>query len=115
MVRLLLILLMLLLLPAPLMAFDEFGAAAYDYPSRWGTVTFKHLAHQKRIGDCKVCHHQGVELGGCGNCHGVIPQLPLFKDVLHKSCSACHWKKYGPTECSGCHDPERLDEAVYND
>ena len=109
------LLLLLLLIPVPLMALDESGVEVFDYGSRWGAVRFQHLEHQKRVGDCRVCHHQGVEFGGCGNCHGVINKLPQFKDVLHKTCSACHWEKRGPTECSGCHDPERLDESVYKD
>lgn len=109
------LLLLLLLLPAPLLALDQPGAEAYDYASRWGAVTFRHFEHQQRSGDCKTCHHLGVALGGCADCHGVIPKLPQLKDVLHKSCSSCHWQKRGPTECSGCHDPERLDEAVYGD
>ncbi len=109
------LLLFLLLLPAPLMALEDSGYAAFDYASRWGTVTFTHLEHQKRVGNCMVCHHQGVEMGGCGNCHGVIQGLPQRKDVLHKKCITCHWKVRGPTECAGCHDPERLDERVYDD
>jgi len=110
-----LLLILLLLLPVPLMALDESGVEVFEYGSPWGAVSFKHLQHQKRASNCLVCHHQGVELGGCGNCHGVIHNLPQFKDVLHKTCIGCHWNKKGPTECSGCHDPERLDESVYKD
>lgn len=109
------LLLLLLFIPAPLMALDHLGPDAIDYPSRWGIVTFRHLAHQNRVADCRTCHHQGVEMGPCVSCHGVIPGLPLFKDILHKQCVNCHWQKRGPTECAGCHDPERLDESVYND
>ena len=109
------LLLLLLLLPAPLMALDESGVEAFEYDSRWGMVTFKHLAHQRRTSNCKVCHHLGVALGGCRDCHGTIQDLPQFTDVLHKTCTACHWNKKGPTECSGCHDPERMDESIYDD
>ncbi len=108
------LLIILLLFPVPLFALDEVGPEALDYPSKWGIVTFQHQRHQQ-YADCQACHHQGVEMGGCGNCHGVIPGLPQRKDVLHKKCLACHWQKNGPTECAGCHDPERLDESVYGD
>ena len=43
------LLFLLLLLPAPLMALDESGVEAFDYASRWGTVTFKHLKHQSHV------------------------------------------------------------------
>ena len=109
------LLILLLLLPTPLFASDGNGAESYDYPSRWGDVTFSHQRHQSRVGDCKACHHLGVELGKCGNCHGTIPDLPQLKDVLHKQCIGCHWKKNAPTECSGCHDPEHVDPSVYGD
>jgi hypothetical protein len=110
-----LLLLLLLLLPAPLLALDQAGPEALDYPSRWGIVTFKHFAHQKRVGNCRTCHHPGVEMGVCAGCHGTILGLAQRKDVLHKQCTGCHWQQQGPTECSGCHDPERLDEEVYRD
>lgn len=113
--RLLLFLLFLLFLPMPLLAQQGNGEEAYDYPSRWGNVTFDHRGHQRRIADCKSCHHLGVELGDCDSCHGVIKGLPQFKDVLHKQCITCHWHRRGPTECAGCHDPEHLDESVYDD
>ncbi len=109
------LLLLLLLLPAPLMAQENTGREVFDYASRWGMVTFNHREHQQRVGDCLICHHEGVEMGVCSNCHGVIPGLPQHKDVLHKKCINCHWKKSGPTDCAGCHDPERLDESVYGD
>lgn len=109
------LIILLLLIPASVLAQDEAGFESIDYPSKWGIVTFDHQRHQQRAADCLACHHQGVEMGVCGNCHGVIPGLPLRKDVLHKKCTSCHWQSGGPTECSGCHDPERLDESVYND
>lgn len=109
------LLLLFLFLPATLLAYEDTGFEVFDYASRWGTVTFEHQEHQTLVFDCNVCHHQGVEMGACGNCHGVIQGLPQRKDVLHKKCVQCHWQKRGPTECSGCHDPERLDESVYND
>ncbi|WP_020674713.1 cytochrome c3 family protein [Geopsychrobacter electrodiphilus] len=110
-----LLLLLFLLIPAPLLASDQTGPEAVEYPSRWGVVTFKHLSHQQRLGNCRICHHQGVEMGSCASCHGVIKGLPQLKDVLHKQCVNCHWQQHGPTECAGCHDPERLDESVYKD
>ena len=107
------LLLIILLIPAPLLALDGTGPEALDYPSRWGVVTFKHAKHQRRVSDCRTCHHLGTEMGSCVNCHGVIQGLPKLKDVLHKNCINCHWNKRGPTECAGCHDPERVDESVY--
>jgi len=112
---LILLLLLLLLLPLPLLAQDDSPPEALDYPSRWGIVTFLHQRHAERTRSCLDCHHQGVEIGACGICHGVTPRLPQRKDVLHKQCTSCHWQRGGPTECAGCHDPERLDESVFDD
>ncbi|PLX88607.1 MAG: hypothetical protein C0618_03975 [Desulfuromonas sp.] len=86
-----------------------------EYPSRWGIISFDHQEHQRRAGECTVCHHQGAEMGACNTCHGVLPTTPIHKDVLHKLCKDCHREKRGPTECAGCHDPEHVDESVFQD
>lgn len=110
-----LLLFIFLLLPVAASGQDMPAPESIDYASKWGIVTFEHQAHLQRAKDCLTCHHQGVEMGRCGNCHGVIPGLPVREDVLHKKCTQCHWTSGGPTGCSGCHDPERLDESVYDD
>lgn len=110
--------LMLLLgigLALPLSGLAVEGPDAVEYPSRWGIVTFKHQLHQQRVNDCLVCHHQGVEMGACSACHGVLPTTPIRKDVLHKQCKDCHRERRGPTHCAGCHNPEFVDEAVFRD
>ncbi len=109
------LILFLMLLPLSLFAAEVLPPEALDYPSRWGMVTFQHQRHADRAASCLDCHHQGVEMGACGSCHGMIPGLPQRKDALHKQCIACHWQHGGPTECAGCHDPERLDESVFDD
>lgn len=109
------ILVLLLLLPVSVCALQGRGEPGYDYLSRWGDVSFNHWRHQNRVETCEACHHLGVNLGRCASCHGVIEGLPQHKDVLHKSCINCHWQKKGPTECSGCHDPERVNDAIYRD
>lgn len=91
------------------------GPKEIEFPSRWGIVTFQHHRHQARVPDCLVCHHQGAEMGACSSCHGVLPTTPLSKDVLHKQCKDCHREKRGPTECAGCHNPELVDESVFQD
>lgn len=109
------ILVLLLLLPVSVCALQGRGEPGYDYLSRWGDVSFSHWRHQNRVDSCETCHHLGVNMGRCATCHGVIAGLPQHKDVLHKSCINCHWQKKGPTECSGCHDPKRVNDSIYRD
>lgn len=110
-----LLLLILFVLFLPLSSLAAEGPESFEYPSRWGIVTFKHHLHQIRVGDCLECHHQGVEMGACSACHGVLPTTPIRKDALHKQCKDCHRGKRGPTECAGCHNPEFIDESVFQD
>ena len=99
----------------PATVFAAEGPEEVEFSSRWGSVTFQHQVHQVRVADCSVCHHQGVEMGACSSCHGLLPATPLNKDVLHKLCKGCHREMKGPTNCAGCHDPETVDESVFND
>ena len=74
-------------------------------------VVFPHHEHQKRLGDCKVCHHKqeaGKEPRACAQCHGKVKEAPAFKDAMHKRCKGCHKKeaaagKPAPTKCMQCH------------
>ena len=111
----LLLMLILFSLTAPLSSLAAEGPKKIEFPSRWGIVAFQHHRHQTRAADCLVCHHQGTEMGACRSCHGVFPTTPLRKDVLHKLCKDCHREKRGPTECVGCHNPEFVDESVFQD
>ena len=112
--RLLLFLLLLgLILPSSGLSAE--GPKVVEYASRWGIVAFTHHKHQARVGDCLACHHQEQEMGACRSCHGVLPTAPLNKDVLHKRCKSCHRETRGPTECAGCHNPELIDESVFQD
>jgi len=111
----LLFLLTLLTLFLPGFGLSAEGPEEIEFASRWGVVAFKHHKHQLRTGDCLACHHQGPEMGACRSCHGVLPTTPLNKDVLHKLCKDCHRESRGPTECSGCHNPELVDESVFQD
>lgn len=111
----LLIFLILFSLIIPLQILAAEGPEDVEFPSRWGIVTFKHYRHQARVNDCLACHHQGMDMGSCRSCHGVLPNTPLSKDALHKRCKDCHREKRGPTECSGCHNPEFVDEDVFQD
>lgn len=99
----------------PLHGWAAEGPGVVEFPSRWGTVTFQHHRHQARTADCLACHHQGIEMGACRSCHGVLPTTPLSKDVLHKLCKNCHRDTRGPTECAGCHDPASADASAFQD
>jgi len=79
------------------------GPAEVKLEASMGTVTFPHAAHQAKVGDCKTCHHNGVEAGACRSCHGVKPEAPKAKTAFHKLCKTCHKKQNGPTKCKGCH------------
>lgn len=107
--------LILISMSAPLCSLAAEGPDKIEYPSRWGIVTFDHQRHQSRVGDCLACHHQGTEMGSCRSCHDILPTTPLHKDVLHKQCKNCHREKRGPTDCEGCHNPEFVDESVFQD
>lgn len=109
------LLVILIGLSLPLSALAAEGPEAVEYPSRWGIVTFKHHLHQVRVKDCLKCHHQGVEMGSCSSCHGVLSTTPIRKDALHKQCKDCHREGRGPTDCAGCHNPEFIDESVFKD
>jgi hypothetical protein len=109
------VMLVMLSLIVPPVSYALEGPQEVEFPSRWGIVTFKHHRHQQLVSNCIVCHHQGVEMGACGACHGVLPMTPLNRDVLHKQCKDCHRDKRGPTDCAGCHNPEFVDESVFED
>ncbi|MBI5788013.1 MAG: cytochrome c3 family protein [Candidatus Schekmanbacteria bacterium] len=69
---------------------------------------FKHHEHQKRNGDCKVCHHkakEGEPMKACKTCHQEKKgEAPAIKDAYHDKCKGCHQKeKKGPTKCEDCH------------
>jgi predicted CXXCH cytochrome family protein len=78
------------------------GPAEVKLEAKMGTVTFNHAAHQKRVADCKTCHHKSVEAGACRSCHNG-KKAPQFKEVAHQLCKGCHKEKSGPTACRDCH------------
>ena len=80
----------------------EKGEATYTFDTKMGAVTFPHADHQAKVGDCKTCHHEGVEAGACRTCHDGT-KAPKFKDAAHKLCKDCHKEKGGPTNCKDCH------------
>ncbi|MBE0596362.1 MAG: cytochrome c3 family protein [Desulfuromonadales bacterium] len=91
-----------LLTPAAAISRDC-GPAEICLPTALGTVTFPHAVHQERIGDCRTCHHQGVEAGACHSCHDIDTQPPKAKDAFHGMCVGCHRQQGGPVNCNGCH------------
>ena len=73
-----------------------------------GSVEFPHLRHQKKLGDCKICHNLFPEE------KGAIDRLKkegklAGKQVMNKYCIKCHraekkaGHKAGPVICSKCH------------
>jgi len=78
------------------------GPAEVKLENKMGTVTLDHTKHQGIAGDCKTCHHQGVEAGKCTTCHDGT-KAPKAKDAFHKVCKDCHTKQNGPTKCKECH------------
>lgn len=79
------------------------GPKDIELPSAEGAVAFRHLAHQQREPNCRVCHHRGIKRGRCSYCHGVWIQAPAPKKAFHTLCLSCHRQASGPTDCAGCH------------
>ena len=78
------------------------GPAEVKFEAKPGAVTFKHAEHEKRAGDCAICHHNGVDNGACRTCHDGT-KAASFKNAAHKVCKDCHKSNNGPTKCKGCH------------
>ena len=72
-------------------------------------VNFTHHDHQKKLGNCSVCHHAskpGQSHSACRKCHDdqAHGNQPKIKDAYHKRCAGCHKETgKGPTACMGCH------------
>lgn len=66
-----------------------------------GTVTFNHAGHAATSGDCKKCHHNGVESGPCRSCHA--SEGKTFKTVAHLLCKDCHKTQGVKKSCDTCH------------
>lgn len=73
-----------------------------------GDVPFPHLGHQKKLGDCNVCHSLFPQAKGS------IEKLKSEgklkgKQVMNKHCIKCHKAEKragnpsGPTTCAKCH------------
>jgi flavoprotein len=69
------------------------GPETIAFPTKMGTVTFPHKAHQERLKNCKICHEKAP-----GKIEG------FSKDWAHKTCRGCHESgNKGPTKCMDCH------------
>ncbi len=75
-------------------------------------VLFNHKAHEQ-VAQCSVCHHTGLNNGGCSSCHtpagkaegGFIQLSQAMHDPMsERSCVGCHQQtvQNDPT-CAGCH------------
>ncbi len=86
------------------------------YETKKGVVTFKHTAHEARIGKkCNTCHHAAKRADAsdaekCSACHKEADsekagqKVPSLKKSYHKLCKDCHKKNgKGPTKCKQCH------------
>lgn len=73
-----------------------------------GDVPFPHRQHQKKLGDCQICH--SVFPQESGSIERLKAQGALKKKhVMNKLCTKCHKKEKkagqpsGPTTCTKCH------------
>ena len=73
-------------------------------------VAFNHLEHEKRIDNCRVCHHE--TLNRCGTCHtekgiekgGYVPlSRSMHARDSERSCLGCHQQTQQEKNCAGCH------------
>ena len=78
------------------------------YGGKSGTVAFKHHLHQDLVGDCQACHKDFKQEEGALKAAkeaGILKR----KQVMNKTCIACHRAKKkagetsGPTSCRDCH------------
>lgn len=73
-----------------------------------GPVTFPHLAHQKALEDCSICHTMFPQEAGAIDALKAEGELKP-KQVMNKQCTKCHkqfkleGRKTGPTTCKTCH------------
>jgi hypothetical protein len=73
-----------------------------------GPVPFPHLAHQKVLADCSVCHELFPQKAGAIDALKASGELKK-KQVMNKHCTKCHkqmkkeGQKTGPTTCKACH------------
>ncbi|MCB2168026.1 MAG: cytochrome c family protein [Deltaproteobacteria bacterium] len=73
-----------------------------------GPVPFPHLAHQKVLADCSVCHELFPQEAGAIDALKASGELKK-KQVMNKQCTKCHkqmkkeGQKTGPTTCKSCH------------
>ncbi|WP_321414374.1 cytochrome c3 family protein [uncultured Desulfobacter sp.] len=73
-----------------------------------GPVLFKHQLHQTVVNDCAVCHKDFEKKPGALDAAKKTGVLRA-KQVMNKTCIACHrakrkaGEKSGPTSCSACH------------
>lgn len=62
-------------------------------------ISFPHARHASILA-CNICHRDKVA------------KMPMDQRLGHGQCLDCHRSKgHGPTECGGCHIPEK---AVFN-
>jgi hypothetical protein len=96
--------------PVPGVAVENKGAEEIQLNggSR-GIVPFPHHRHQKRIGDCAVCHDLFPQQSGAIESRKARQQLGP-KEVMNQLCIKCHRAQkaagkaqYGPITCSQCH------------
>jgi hypothetical protein len=73
-----------------------------------GTVLFKHKLHQDVVDACAICHKDFEKKTGALDKAKKAGALRA-KQVMNKTCLACHrakrkaGEKSGPTSCSACH------------
>lgn len=73
-----------------------------------GPVPFKHQLHQTVVKDCAVCHKDFEKKPGALDEAKQAGALKA-KQVMNKTCIACHrekkkaGEKSGPTSCNACH------------
>jgi len=79
--------------------------------SKFPTVPFSHIDHERVTRSCRTCHHETLE--ACRNCHtlkgtkeseGVTLHEAMHEMMTNHSCVGCHDTKKTAVECAGCHD-----------
>ncbi len=73
-----------------------------------GDIAFPHHIHQRRLGDCNICHNLFPK--SKKSISKLIAKGDLRKKLVMSKCQQCHSKtkmenkKSGPVNCSGCHN-----------
>ncbi|MBU1702291.1 MAG: cytochrome c family protein [Candidatus Eisenbacteria bacterium] len=85
-----------------MVALNDLGPSALEISfgqDRKPTTPLNHRHHQELIEHCETCHHEGLDIATCSDCH----EAEDAKEIYHQLCIGCHEELGAPARCSACH------------